>query len=235
MIDPRSPDDRVLAWLRSGPETAHAEFVERTLRPIPRMRQRRSWRVGLDRLGRPIARPVAVGLAVVLIGILLATAAIVLAPPQPTPPTTPTIGVRLAPTDAGVAFPDTGPFVSDPSATVNQCTKLPGGFWKVEYGGGDPYWRLLLLVGPEALVGDAPSDAVSAEIVIGSPLSTLVNFDQPGYRSGDRPGRSSASVETTVTSDAISFHVTATTPRLHTDFSDYPYTVDIDLTAACPT
>ena len=38
-------DDIVRAWVRSGPEQASADLVERTLRPVPRMRQRRSWRI----------------------------------------------------------------------------------------------------------------------------------------------------------------------------------------------
>ena len=42
MTDDRRADDAVRAWLRSGPEAATAEFVERTLRPIPHMRAPRS-------------------------------------------------------------------------------------------------------------------------------------------------------------------------------------------------
>ena len=148
--------------------------------------------------------------------------------------TTPTVDLRLAPSDPGATFPDSGPFVSDPSATMNTCAKLADGFWKLSYSGGEPYMRVDLLVGPEAVTGGRPED-VSAEIIIGSPLTTLLNFDQPGYRSGDARGRSTAVVETTSSADAITFDIAATTPRAKVDFTDYPYTVDVDLTVVCPT
>ena len=147
--------------------------------------------------------------------------------------TSPSIDLRLTPTDPAAAFPDSGPFISDPAATVNTCAKLDDGFWKMSYSGGEPYVRVDLLVGPKAIVG-GPSEDVSAEIVIGSPLTTLLNFDQPGYRSGDAPGRSTAVVETTSTADAITFDIAATTPRAKVDFTDYPYTIDVDLTVVCP-
>jgi hypothetical protein len=149
-------------------------------------------------------------------------------------PTTPTVELRLAQSDPGAPFPDSGPFVSDPSATVNTCAKMNDGFWKVSYSGGQPYMRVDMLVGPAAVAG-GPSEDVSAEIVIGSPLTTLLNFDQPGYRSGDARGRSKAVVETKSSTDAITFNVAATTPRAKVDFTDYPYTVDVDLTVVCPT
>ena len=41
-------DDAIHDWILSGPEVAPADFVDETLRPIPRMRQRRSWRIRLD-------------------------------------------------------------------------------------------------------------------------------------------------------------------------------------------
>ena len=122
----------------------------------------------------------------------------------------------------------------DPSATTNTCSELPDGFWRMRYSGGDPYVRLDVIVGPEAAAGGRSRD-VSAEIVIGSPLTTLLNFDQPGYRSGDRPGRSTAIVDTTVGSEGITFDIAATTPRAKMDFSDYPDTVDIGLSIVCPT
>ena len=156
------------------------------------------------------------------------------APSAAVAPSSPTLDLRLANSDPGAAFPDTGPFVSDPSATVNTCAKLDDGFWKVSYSGGQPYLRLDLLVGPEA-VASGESEDVSAEIVIGSPLTTLLNFDQPGYRSGDARGRSTAVVKATSSADAITFDIAATTPRAKVDFTDYPYTVDVDLTVVCPT
>ena len=147
-------------------------------------------------------------------------------------PTGPTLELRLAPTEPEATFTDTGPFVTDPAATTNTCRQLPDGFWKLDYSGGEPYVRVTLLVGPEAIDGGR-SEAVSGEIIIGSPLTTLLNFDQPGYRSGDAPGRSTAVVETTAGPDAITFDIAATTPRAKVDFSDYPYTVDVDLSVVC--
>ena len=61
-------DDIVRAWVQSGPELASADLVERTLRPVPRMRQRRSWRILLERLSAPVlAGTGAVALVAVLI------------------------------------------------------------------------------------------------------------------------------------------------------------------------
>lgn len=231
----RSPEGRVVDFLRSGPETAPAEFVEATLRPIPRMRQRRSWRIHLDRVGGLLVQPVAVGVAIVIVaGGLIVAGSFGSGPGGPATPPGPVFELLLAPTDPDVIIPDTGPFATDPSATTNSCTKLADGFWRIRYSGGDPYVRLDVLVGPEASVAGT-SDRVSAEIVIGSPLTTLLNFDQPGYRSGDGPGRSTATVETTIGPDAIAFDIAATTPRAEIDFTDYPYTVDVDLRVVCPT
>ena len=145
----------------------------------------------------------------------------------------PNFTLRLAATDPGQAIADTGPFTSDASATMNTCSRTDEGFWQLRYSGGDPYVRVELLVGPEALAR-GPSDDVSAEIAIGSPLTTLLNFDQPGYRSGDAPGRSTAVVEAAFRADAITFEIAATTPRAGVDFSDYPYTIEVDLTVVCP-
>jgi len=230
----RSRDQRVADWLRTGPEVAATEFVDATLRPIPRMRQRRSWRIWLDRRGRPLVKPAVLGLAaLVIVGALGVVGSVGDSPFRPSV-SRPTFELRIGPTDSGDTIPDTGPFVTDPSATTNTCSQLADGFWRMRYSGGDPYVRLDLLVGPEAAAGGRSSD-VSAEIVIGSPLTTLLNFDQPGYRSGDAPGRSTAIVDTTVGSERITFDIAATTPRAKVDFTDYPYMVDIGLTVVCPT
>jgi hypothetical protein len=234
MNDRRPAEDRVLDWIRSGPDAAPMDLVERTLRPIPRMRQRRSWRISLERLTGPLIRPVVIGLAILLLVGLVLSGGIGSGPTPAPIPTGPTLELRLAATDPTVTFTDTGPFSTDPTATTDTCTRLPDGFWKVDYSGGDPYVRLLLLVGPEAAAGGR-SAAVSGEIVIGSPLTTLLNFDQPGYRSGDAPGRSTAVVDTTTGPGAISFDISATTPRAKVDFTDHPYTIDIELTVVCPT
>jgi hypothetical protein len=145
----------------------------------------------------------------------------------------PDFELSLAATDPEQVIPDAGPFKPEASATMNSCSRTDDGFWQLRYSGGEPYVRVGLLVGPEATTGRT-SDDVSAEIVIGSPLTTLLNFDQPGYRSGDGPGRSTATVTTTSSADAITFEIAATTPRAKADFTDYPYTVDVDLTVSCP-
>ena len=231
----RSRDQRLADWLRSGPEAAAPGFVEATLRPIPRMRQRRSWRIGLERRGRPLLQPAALGLAALLIiGALGVVGSVGRGLIGPSAPTGPTFELRISPSDSSVAIPDTGPYVTDPSATTNTCSQLADGFWRMRYSGGDPYVRLDVIVGPEAAAGGRSRD-VSAEIVIGSPLTTLLNFDQPGYRSGDAPGRSTAIVDTTVGSEGITFDIAATTPRAQIDFTDYPYTVEVGLTIVCPT
>jgi hypothetical protein len=155
------------------------------------------------------------------------------APTEPPVAIGPQFDLSLAATEPGASIPDTGPFTTDASATTNTCSPTDDGFWQMRYSGGDPYVRMALLVGPGATAGES-SDEVSAEIVLGSPLTTLLNFDQPGYRSGDAPGRSTATVEATSTADAITFVIAATTPRAKVDFSDYPYTVDIDLKVVCP-
>jgi hypothetical protein len=231
----RSPEQRVVDFLRTGPEAASAEFVEVTLRPIPRMRQRRSWRIRLERLGGPLLQPVAAMLALVVVaGVVVVTASVGSGIGRPPAPTAPAYELLLAPTDPDVVIPDTGPYVTDPTATTNTCSKLADGFWRIRYSGGSPYVRLDVVIGPAAAAGGRSED-VSAEIVIGSPLTTLLNFDQPGYRSGDPPGRSTASVETTVGPEAIAFDVSATTPAARIDFTDLPYTVDVDLRLVCPT
>lgn len=230
----RSPERRVVDWLRSGPEAAPAAFVDATLRPIPRMRQRPSWRIRLERIGQPVARPVAIGLVAMLVIAALLAAGVGRGPTGPSTPPAPTFELRISPSDPEVALEDTGPYVTDPTATTNTCTRTADGFWRVRYSGGDPYVRLDLLVGPEGAAGGRSAD-VSAEIVIGSPLTTLLNVDQPGYRSGDAPGRSTAVVDTTIGSEGITFDVSATTPRARTDFTDYPYTVEVGLTVVCPT
>ncbi len=231
----RTPDARILDYLRSGPETAPAAFVEETLRPIPRMRQRRPWQVRIEDALRPVRRPASIAIALVLlVAILVAVATLGGGDARPAPPSAPTFELTLSPTDPAGIIPDRGPYFTDPTATTNLCQPIAGGFWRIQYSGGDPYVRLDGFVGPAGAV-DGMSEDVSFEIVIGSPLTTLLTFDQPGYRSGDFPGRSTATVETTVTPETIAFDVAATTPRRQIDFSDLPDTVDIDLRIVCPT
>ena len=67
MIEERRPDDPIRLWVRDGPMVASTEFVERTMRPIPRMRQRSSWRVRLARIGGPVPGLAGAAIAVVLV------------------------------------------------------------------------------------------------------------------------------------------------------------------------
>ncbi len=73
MNERRTPDDIIRSWVRSGPESASPDLFERTLKPIPRMHQRRSWRIGLGGVLGPVARPVvAVGGAVAVVAVSVA-------------------------------------------------------------------------------------------------------------------------------------------------------------------
>src|SRR5690349_16401197 len=71
MIEDQYADRTIRAWIDAGPDRASADFVERTMTPIPRMRQRRSWRIGLGRLLGPWLVPAAAAVAVVAVAIAL--------------------------------------------------------------------------------------------------------------------------------------------------------------------
>jgi hypothetical protein len=219
-------DDIVRAWVRSGPEQASADLVERTLRPVPRMRQRRSWRILLERMSGPVlAGAGAVALvAVLIVGIAGFIGLRGVGGPVPTPslsPSKPTFQLTVS------GGPGTGTYSADPATSLNLCTHATDGSWRLLYAGGSPFVNLDLLVGPNAAQPDGASD-VAAEINAGP---GYVRFDPGTLRGGDAKGRSTASVLVSSTAGATTFTVTATTP----DLSNYEVgTVDIDLTVTCP-
>jgi hypothetical protein len=214
-------DVELVAWIRSGPETAAPEFVERTLRPVPRMRQRRSWRIAVDRwLAAPAA--VATGAAVVVV---VGLGAIILAglpgrdgvgAPSPTAGLRPSFELLL----------DARTYRSDPAASVATCLGEDDGSWSVLYAGGDPFLSLDLVVGTGA---GAPGrdDAVGAEI---QTAGQYVRFDPAVLRGGDPPGRSEASIEVTTVGDATMFVVAASTPQRITGADGPPVAVELTLT-----
>ena len=220
MTGPRDPDDQVRAWVRSGPDHASAEFVERTLRPVPRMRQRRSWRIAVERWSRPVAAAAAV--AVVALGVVV----IVGLPGrgsigQPSP--TPLTGLR----PSFELVLDGTTYRSDPAASVATCLGDDDGSWSVLYAGGTPFLSLDLLVGAGA--GEpGREDRVGAEI---QTAGQYVRFDPTVLRGGDPPGRSTATVEVSSVGPSTTFVVTATTPQRFSGEDGPP--VDVALTLTC--
>jgi hypothetical protein len=227
----RRPDDEILAWVRSGPEMASADLVERTLRPIPRMRQRRSWRIALEGAVRPVlglAGAAATFAVVVLaIGILAQLPSVGGVGPgatqSPVPsPAPPWFELRIT------GSPGDGVYVTDPSTSLNLCTRAPDGSWSLLYAGGEPFVNLDMLVGAAAL-RPGGSLNVAAEIYAGA---GYVRFDPAVLRGGDPPGRSAASVTVEDLSTSTRFVVTATTPDRTTGNDGAP--VAIALTVICP-
>lgn len=231
----RSPDQRVVDFLRSGPEAAPAEFVEATLLPIPRMRQRRSWRIWLDRIVQPIASPVsaAVGLAVVVAGIAVVAGLPGLVGdgrPGASAPAVPTfeLTIRTGPGGSDYLTPGAGSHAMDPTASLNLCTHAADGSWRYLYAGGTPYGSLDMLIGPAA---DRlrPSDDVAVELEAGG---TYVRFDPSVLRGGDQPGRSEASLVIEERDGSTTFIVSALTPD-RTSGEDGP-PLQVELTVTCP-
>jgi hypothetical protein len=219
-------DEIVRAWVQAGPDGASAEFVERTLRPVPRMRQRRSWRIVLERVSRPVlAGAAAVALvAVFVVGIGGFSGFGGVGAPAPTPipvPTKPTFELTFK------SGPGAGTYTPDPATTLNICTHATDGSWRLLYAGGDPFVNLDLLVGPDAGTPDGASD-VAAEIYAGP---GYVRFDPGILRGGDAKGRSTASVAVGSALGATTFTITATTPDLSNAVET---SVDIDLSVTCP-
>ena len=226
MNEDRRSDEILRSWVRSGPEQASSEFVERTLRPIPRMRQRRSWRIVMERLSRPV---VAGAGAMALIALLVVGIAGVVGlrgvggGPVPSPTSSkPTFDLTVA------GGPGTGTYTEDPATTLNVCTHASDGSWRYLYAGGTPFVNLDVLIGPRAGQPDGTSN-VAAEINAGP---GYVRFDPAIMRGGDPPGRSTASVEVQSTAAATTFVIHAITPD-HTTAEDIA-PVDIDLTVVCP-
>jgi hypothetical protein len=225
MNQPPPPDDRVRAWIRSGPESASAAFVERTLRPVPRMSQRRSWRIALDRWTRPIAG-VATGAAVItamLVGLALLVGI----------PGLGTVGDQGSTRLAGLrpSFElvlDGTSYRSDPDASVATCLGDEDGSWSVLYAGGEPFLSLDLIVGAG---GGEPGreDAVGAEI---QSTGQYVRFDPAVLRGGDPPGRSEATVIVSDDGPSTTFVVSATTPQRITGEDGRSVQVALTLTCA---
>lgn len=153
------------------------------------------------------------------------------APPSMAPPSVPTVELELTAAEASQILADAGHYSADPEATLNFCVLSSDGYWRLQYAGGEPWFGVDLLVGPTALT-DAPSEDMSAEIQIGSPISTYLWIDQPGHRGGDAPGRSEAVVEATEGDGWITFDVVANTP-VRTTGGDKER-LDVALTATCP-
>jgi hypothetical protein len=231
MTGEQRPDEVVRSWIRSGPELASADFVERTLRPVPRMRQRRSWRVALEDAARPALglAGAAATIAVLVVGIgLLAQrpgaggvgpSASQSRTPSPVPPS---FELRIT------GSPGEGVYVTDSSTSLNLCSQAPDGSWRLLYAGGEPFVNLDLLVGAGALRPGGSSN-VAAEIYAGA---GYVRFDPAVLRGGDPPGRSVASVTVEDLDTTTRFVVTATTPDRTT--GDDGASVVIALTVICP-
>ena len=219
-------DDIVRSWVQSGPDQASADFVERTLRPIPRMRQRRSWRIVVERLSRPVlAGAGAVALvAILVVGIGAFAGMPGVGAPAPTPIpalTKPTFVFTIT------GGPGDGTYTMDPATSLNVCTHAADGSWRYLYAGGDPFVNLDLLVGPRAGQADGSSD-VAAELYAGP---GYLRFDPGILRGGDAKGRSTATIAVSSTAEATTFSITATTPNMDNDEVD---TVDVDMTVVCP-
>ena len=219
-------DDIVRAWVRSGPELASADLVERTLRPVPRMRQRRSWRILLERLSGPVlAGAGAVALvAVLVVGIGAFVGMRGVGGPVPTPspgPSKPTFELTVS------GGPGTGTYSADPGTSLNLCTHAADGSWRYLYAGGDPFVNLDLLVGPMAGQADGSSD-VAVELYAGP---GYLRFDPGILRGGDAKGRSTATIAVSTTAGVTTFAITATTPNMD---NNEVGTVDVDMTVTCP-
>ena len=231
-----TPDDGIRDWIMSGPELASTEFVERTLRPIPRMRQRRSWRIALEHLVRPIAAPAGALVGVTTV-VAVGIGALVLLPrvggtgsPSATPPLRPTFDLRVsAGPDAGAHVPlGAGTYVADDTTSLDVCSRAPDGSWRYLYSGGTPYVNLDVLIGAGA--GQAgQGDRVAFELNAGA---TYVVVDPADLRGGDPPGRSQATVVVHENDGTTTFVIDAITPDRSS--GDVP-SVKVDLTLTCPT
>ena len=221
-------DDIVRAWVRSGPEQASAEFVERTLRPVPRMRQRRSWRILLERGSRPVlagAGAVAVLVLIAGLGLLAVRPGGVGGPASPGPSASSQPTFEMTISGGG---PATGTYRSDPAASVNRCTHATDGSWRYIYVSGQPPINLDLLIG-----FDAASSAGSSHVALELEYDPgYFRFDPSDLRGGDTAGRSTASVTVTPGPTSTTFRITAVTPDRSDGTDRTP--VDVDMTVTCP-
>jgi hypothetical protein len=207
MTDHPDVDVTIRDWILIGAEVAPADFVDETLRPIPRMRQRRSWRIALDPLTRPAASVLmaaaTVAIAVVALGAFgLASGGGRLGGGSSPTPSKPTFQMTIS------AFADAGSYTSDPAAGLDYCLHASDGAWRFQYVGGQPAINIDMLVGSDAA---QPSGArhVAAEITFDD---QTLKFDPADMRGGDIRGRSTASVQVHADSAATTFVVTAVTP-----------------------
>ncbi len=234
MTDQRTPDDQIHGWLSSGPETASADLVERTMRPIPRMRQRRSWRIALERFIAPIASPAFafVGVIVVVAGVglyaVLGGLGGVGATPPPSRTAMPNFTLTVSPGPDGHVSAGLGTYANDPTTNLDLCTHAPDGSWRYIYGGGEPYVNIDLLVGAGAGTTGS-SDKVALELSAGK---GYVRFDPTQMRGGDEPGRSTATIAVTTGPSTTTFDVTAVTPDKNT--ADDVAQVSVHLSLTCP-
>ena len=233
MNDQRTPDDQIHAWLRSGPETASNDLVERTMRPIPRMRQRRSWRIALERLAAPVASPALALASVVVVVAGLGLFAVlgglggVGATPVPSA-IKPGFTLTVSNGPDGHVSAGVGTYASDPTTDLDVCTHAPDGSWRYLYGGGDPYVNIDLLVGADA--GKAGGNSqVAMELYAGK---GYVRFDPTQLRGGDEPGRSTATIVVTTGPSTTTFDVHAVTPDKNSPDDIPKVTVAMSLT--CP-
>ena len=223
-------DDTIRTWVRSGPEMASAEFVERTLRPIPRMRQRRSWRIALERFTQPVVSVAgAVALVIVLVaglGFLTLRPGGVGGPnvsPSPSGSTHPSFEMTIS-----GAGPGTGTYRSDPAASVNRCFHAADGSWRYTYVSAQPALNLDLLIGSGAdAAGGSNRVALELEYDPG-----YFRFDPADMRGGDTAGRSTASVTVTPGPTSTTFAITAVTPDRSDGTDRDP--VHVDMTVTCP-
>jgi len=222
-------DDAVRAWVRSGPEAASAEFVERTLAPIPRMRQRRSWRISLERFTQPV---MAVGGAVALVIVLVAGLGFLTLRPggvggptvSPGPSGSPQPSFEMTISGAG---PATGTYRSDPAASVNRCFHAADGSWRYTYVSSQlPNLDLLIGSGADAASG---SNRVALELEYDP---GYFRFDPADMRGGDTAGRSTASIAVAPGPTATTFTITAVTPDRSDGTDRDP--VHVDMTVTCP-
>jgi hypothetical protein len=228
-MNDRFADDAIRAWVASGPETASAALVERTLEPIPHMRQRRGWRSRLGRTNgvqRGLGALVAAAAAIV---VLIAIPALVRvggpgAPSASPSPTAggPTFELSIDGTAGSVTYR------SDASAPTNVCTHARDGSWRWIYGGGLPFIMIDMLVGPSA---GEPGGATQIAAEIEVDAGYYVRFDPSVMRGGDAPGRSTASVDIQRVGGLTRFTISATTPD-HTTGDDGP-AVDVELSVTC--
>ena len=230
MTDDRRSDGIIRSWIEAGPDSASTEFIEETLRPIPHMRQRGSWRIAVDRLARPIATMTA---ATAAIAVVVATVALLggmanmgapagqTTPPSSPPNPRPTFELRVG------DGPTPSVYRSDPTASVATCGVRSGQSYAL-YAGGEPFVSIDLIVGAGA---NQPGgeDRVAAEITTDR---SYVRFDPAILRGGDAVGRSQATVTVTTDGDATTFLISAITPERITGQDGAPIRIEMTLTCA---